>query len=233
MTIIFRDARVQVFTSPKVLSTSLKHLAFELENGYEFQPFSVAGRTTHIHHLMPAQTFTKAKLPDGYTRVAFIRAPIPRFLSMYANRVVRKHKHALHQWKAIEERGLPLMPDIDFLVSHLAQYREAVMEIRHHSAPQADFLGSDPGFFDAIFTPETVSDFENLLSMRLGRRITLPHKQASQISKEIKVSRRSAKALETFYSEDFALFAQATQTNSSPTRSLLGAALKSAKTNEG
>jgi len=214
MSIIFREARVQVFTSPKVLSTSLKHLAFELENGYEFQPFSVFGRTIHIHHLMPAKTFNKTTPLEGFTRIAFIRAPIPRFVSMYANRVLRKHKASLHGWEEAEKRGLPLLPKIDFLVSHLEQYRDAVMEIRHHSAPQANFLGSNPDFFDAIFTPETVSDFENLLSMRLGQKITLPHKQSSPVSKKIKVSRRSASALEAFYSEDVGLFAQATHSKS-------------------
>lgn len=209
MSIAFPEAQLQVYTSPKVLSTSLRYLAFHLENGYEFTPFTVFGRVIHIHRLMPALTFDRIKPIDGFTRLAFIRDPIARFISMYCNRVQRKHPQSQHQWEAAEQIGLPSMPDINYLIKHLEKYRENIIEVRHHSAPQVEFIGSDLAYFDQVFTPETIGDFEALLSERLGRSVTVPHEQGSGEKGDIRVSTRSHRLLRKFYSTDTALYKQA------------------------
>ena len=207
--ISFIDAGVYVVTSPKVLSTSLKLCAFEVENGREFVPFKVRGRVNHIHNFFPAKGFEKVDRSKYPVVVCFFRDPLERFVSMYANRVLRKNQKSAHHWEAAENRGVDPFPSLEFFAKNLDLYRRELREIEHHSKEQVYFLGRRPDHYDHIFSPDLVNEFEEMLSSRLGRPVILPHAQKSAGANELAVSEEVRSVVRKRYRADYRFGAKA------------------------
>lgn len=203
MGIGFVDAGIYVVTSPKVLSTSLKMLAFELENEKPFEPYLVEGRKRQIHNLYPTRRFQKVSRKKYPIVVCFFRDPLERFVSMYKNRVLRKHPGTAHLWEDAQKNGLDPLPSLEDFATNLRKYRRLVREVEHHSEPQVFFTGRRPEYYDHIFLPETAANFERLLSDNIGREVSLPRAQASPSTQNIDISSSTERAIRYFYRKDY------------------------------
>ncbi len=173
---------LSLYVSPKVMSTSLKLWAFEYENDRKFEPFQVAGKTRHIHSLYPTSEFGNTRHFEQHTKVAIVREPVDRFLSMYRNRVLTKQQGHHLSRKAVRENGLQEAPDLELFLRNFQRYMDVSSEIAHHAAPQAVYLGNDVDFFDHVFNFRQVVELEEFLTRRVGRKQALPHEQASNRS---------------------------------------------------
>jgi len=170
---------VEIRTCPKVLSTSLKLMAFRLENGKDFEPFTRRGKVVYVHEIYPTKPIGKTKSPKARYRIAFVRDPVERFTSFYRNRIIRTHAQELRQWDRLRETTLTRQPTPAELITRMEEYRCLVGSVRHHTEEQVSFLGRDAGYYDFIFNSRQVSHFEELMSGWTGTVVRLPHEQRS------------------------------------------------------
>ena len=195
-----------IYTSPKVLSTSLKYLAFEVENGRPFDDFVIAGRQVHVHNFYPAERFKPVNKSEYPHVVAFVRDPVKRFVSMFRNRVARKHQQSAHLWRKAESLGLPEDPSFSEFIARFDDYSALMIEIRHHAAPQIEYLGLDEGFYDRIFTEKSIPEFEKLVKELGGKEIRLPRMQRSGAESPVLLNKANLGWIRDFYAQDYAAF---------------------------
>jgi hypothetical protein len=208
---------VLIYTSPKVLSTSIKYMAFELENGRPFEPFEAQGKIFQVHRFYPTKAFV---LPDRnrYQHVlAFVRDPLERLVSVYRNRVLCRRLASEKDWERAVDAGLPPRPSFSQFVKYLEDYRSHIQEIDHHAAPQVDFLGRDPGLFDRFYSAESLGDFEEFMGNLAGRDVSLPHEQRSAKKKEIPISPLTRNRAYDLYGDDYHVFKDYLPATSEPT----------------
>ncbi|NBW42172.1 hypothetical protein EBR25_14465 [bacterium] len=203
MPILVPKYGLAIYTSPKVLSTSLKSLAFFLENSRDFEPFRAGGKTWHVHSIMPTTEFERIKTKEYPHKIAFVREPIERFTSFFRNRVLRRHKQSLIGWRRAVARGLPPEPTFSEFVSNLSEYRQSIVEVAHHTEKQVVFLGYEASEFEKIYTPHSVNEFQDYLRGVSGMKARLPHQQKSGRSRKVEIKDADIKQLRDFYRVDF------------------------------
>lgn len=192
-----------IYTSPKVFSTSLKYLAFSLENEREFVPFVAEGKIYHIHHFYPARPFTPPDRERYPHVVAFVRDPLARLLSAYGNRVLVRRKQSEKDWRRAVSKGLSAQPTFSQFVSSLQRYRDGIPEIHHHTAPQVEFLGRDLGVYDRVFGAHNLMEFESFVGELAGKSIYFPHEQRSPRPNGLSVKAQIRNLVRSFYSADY------------------------------
>ncbi len=119
------------------------------------------------------------RLSRGCFRFVVIRDPVSRILSGYGNRVVYHNDltdSALDRAILAAFRLNP-RPDINEFCLRIRAYRLANDKIRRHSQLQVKSLGSDLGFFDAIYPFEDFAAIEKELSQRIGKPLTFKRLQ--------------------------------------------------------
>jgi hypothetical protein len=179
MPLINDEFRLAYFSIPKVASTSLKHVFYELDTG---QKFSRGGKDRpHIHSLYPAGVLSRndfERTKDHWKFTVF-RDPVKRIISAYSNRVV--HQNVLENQSFAQLRaaalGLNLRPDLEEFCLKLDRYRILSRTMRHHTRPYEKFVGPDLSRLDAVYTMENLDDLAKELSERTGKDITFPRRQ--------------------------------------------------------
>jgi len=197
-----------IYTSPKVLSTSLKYFAFELENGRPFEELRKAGHQNWVHRHYPARPFEPVDRNDFPHVVAFVRDPVRRFVSMYRNRVVKNHAHTAESWRRAEGLGLEGTPTFSDFMANFDQYDTLVPDVRHHALPQVEYLGTDSAYFDATFTETSVSQFESLVHGLSGATLRLPWVQRSDTDAPVPLDNDALSWIRDRYSEDYRVFGE-------------------------
>ncbi|KPA23699.1 Sulfotransferase family protein [Shimia sp. SK013] len=224
MTIMLPKEQVSVFTVPKCLSTSLCHLFFEYENGFAADNLTVSGKTIGIHTLYPTGPFRRTSKPsrNRFWRAAIIRDPVSRVVSVYRNRIVEgeilKRKSRIRDLRVFG--GLPQEPDLETFVQKLDKYRASHVGVAHHLEPLSFFLGSDPSYFDAIYTLKQVPQFLEDLQSNLDRELP-PLRHLMTAGPKITVddlSESGRRQIEKMYEEDLTLFGPFLDGNSEPQR---------------
>ena len=193
---------VEIRTCPKVLSSSLKALAFRLESGKDFEPFIRRGKVVSVHAMYPTKPMGHEDAPRARYRIAFVRDPVQRFASFYANRILRRHDHESPEWDRLKGTSLALRPSPAELISRLKEYRRLMWSLRHHTEQQVTFLGTNAGYYNFIFNARQVSDFEELMSGLAGTAVRLPHKQSSG-SDSVEIGVDEILRLKEFYQADY------------------------------
>lgn len=182
------------------MSSSLKMLAYELDNDPSKPPFS--GRN-FLHKRYPSRVVNEIQPREGFTTVGIIRDPVERFCSLYKDKIVKEGTKARAQLMAA---GLPPHPSADALVSNLTAYAEASKTLRHHLLPQVSFLGRDLDVFDQIFTTRQVSELESFLSAKTKSTCRLPQRNRS-VEFHVELSDKSLMTLRSeTYCEDYVAF---------------------------
>lgn len=124
---IIKAVKILYYPVPKCAGTSMRACLFEIENGFAWCGMIINGHTTHLHdYLGKAGPFQAMALPEpNWERIAIVRDPVERFLSMYRNRVLHYGDISASR---MERRGvradLPTTPDLETFVAHLAEYRK-------------------------------------------------------------------------------------------------------------
>lgn len=208
MSILIESIGIRIFTSPKVLSSTLKNLAFEIDTGKQFESFRANGKDHWVHRYYPLRPLKNNELEGEVLKIAIIRDPVDRFISMYRNRVLLRRPNSEEEFIVLPELGLELVPDINTLAVNLEAYREAVRDIRHHTTPQSVFLGKDLAVFDHVIWFSDIGKLTSLLEERTKSQLLLPHINRSSSTFYERLSRESLGKLRDFYASDYELVTQ-------------------------
>lgn len=180
MPYILEDLKLAVFFSPKCAGTSVRSAMFEIENGFQFRPYSVQGKFYDENSLLKNNRIGSIdpNVFRDYTCVAIVRDPVRRFLSAYANRVVFYQE--LSEKIAGEDLatyGLPANPDLEGFVANHANYCRASSSINRHFFNQKRWVGTEPSRFKFIFRVEALAEFEKFLEEFSAKKVALPRLQ--------------------------------------------------------
>jgi hypothetical protein len=179
MPLINDEFRLAYFSIPKVASTSLKQVFYELDTG---QKFSRGGKDQpHIHTLYPARVLARNdfKRTRNHWKFTVFRDPVKRIISAYSNRVV--HQNVLENQRFAKPRaaalGLNMRPDLEEFCLKLDRYRLLSRTMRHHTRPYEKFVGPDLSRLDAVYAIENLDGLAAELSERTAKTITFPRRQ--------------------------------------------------------
>jgi len=186
--IVLDKYNLTVLTIPKCGCTSLKHWAFEVENGFQFRAFTANGRRRAVHFFYKNKTWperqselTQRGALDLPT-VAILRSPQERFLSAFRNRIFQTEDIL----KAGAPPGLDAFPSLETFCQNFDSYSE-VVSINHHFRPQLDYLPKVDSI-DFLFRMEDFGKVNDFLNDRTGREIPFVRTQTSKRSPEGKES---------------------------------------------
>ena len=203
MPCILKQFNIAYFPAPKNACTSIIHLFFQLENGFDYRPISISGRVLWLHQLYDSNVPLEQQLrqTEGMQRITVIRDPLERFVSSYRNRVL----HYREIEDADFDSDLTRKPTLNEFATGLAEYRK-IPTIAHHTHPQAVFIGNDLSRYQHVYAFERVRELPTLIHELTGQRLLLRHDQQSDASVTIdKLTRESIDTLRHFYREDYAM----------------------------
>jgi len=198
-------------SAPKVACTSLKHMFFEIENGFRFRRFYANGKMKHIHGAVypgyEFDTLPHARIAS-HVRLTVVRDPVKRLLSCYSNRVI--HFRELGA-KAIapefRERGATPDPSLEEFVDKLELYCAASRMIRRHSLPLVQILGPDPSYYERVYSIDDLEALRGRVAQIVGEAPEIRRLQTGgpKLSVEdLDPARR--RRVEAFYAEDYATY---------------------------
>lgn len=211
MAIFNYQLKLSYYSAPKCACTTLKHVFFEIENGFSFKPFSANGKRYYIHSLYPSQPFGLASRLDkaNHHKIAVVRDPIDRLLSCYRNRVVHHRELCSEMLSAQALReGLVPDPSLAKFIDCFDLYRAHSHPIAHHSEPLVYFLGERPEYFSKIYKVNDVNGelVKDLMTV-FGVQLTPEYRQTGgpTLSRYDLLPAQVAK-IQRFYEQDYATF---------------------------
>jgi hypothetical protein len=144
-----------------------------------------------------------------YFKFIIVRDPVKRFLS-YFNKNIKNE--SLLKLKGFPERrylfGLDRLPDLNFFINNLEDYKYVFIDVRHHTLCQTAYIGKSLENYDCITQLENLSKLNLELNKFLGREIEFPHLMKSDKPITELFSNISLKSLEKlidYYSDDYQL----------------------------
>ncbi|MEO0939914.1 MAG: sulfotransferase family 2 domain-containing protein [Pseudomonadota bacterium] len=210
MAIILKKYDLSVLLAPKAASTTIKHVAFFIENGRPFEPYYANSRHRQVHQLYHSRLFKFEKeLVDWNASVfAVIRDPIERLLSCHANRVLELNElDKVQLTEADVEKGVVARPDFETFVAHLGRYRQLSDKIRHHSLPLERFLGGRADRYTGVFDCADLTGFWDMLRTRVGRLPEIPRDQRSAAAVKARtITRATLARIQELFAKDYDVF---------------------------
>lgn len=211
MTVFLWEKKLTYVSAPKVACTSLKHMFFEIENGFRFTPFHANGQMKHIHNTVyPGKVFENLphKRIADHTRLCVVRDPLKRFLSCYSNRVVHHGELGPKRIpQAFKDRGALPNPTLKQFIDRFEIYHEAAQTIRNHSRPFVNILGRDPGYFHGIYRIEEIEVFRGRVAEIVGGEPVLRRHQTGgpKLSPD-DLTAAEVRKIRALYEEDYDIF---------------------------
>ncbi|MBC2776702.1 sulfotransferase family 2 domain-containing protein [Parasphingopyxis marina] len=201
----FESKKIVVFTSRKVASASLRNMIYEVEG--EDADFVEWVNSRPPEKRLVSSRFEPAGWED-YRKIALVRNPVDRFVSLYKHRVAKKtsflRKIDPDRRKArniLAEAGLPIGPDLDTFCRELKRYCAISSDIRIHILPQKHFLGPSLDWYDDVVKLEDI-DF---IAQLIGHDMPHTHKTHSE---QIRITPESRAIIENNCKEDIAFLAK-------------------------
>ncbi|SLN46060.1 Sulfotransferase family protein [Roseovarius litorisediminis] len=181
MTVVLAKFKLFYGAVPKAACTSINHMFFQAENGFEFRPFTANGVRKHIHNAA-YRPMLRARYPEAqienFRRVSVVRDPVKRFLSAYSNRVVALKELSMEiAGEKLRELDLAPDPDLDTFIDKFEGYVQAHDSIFHHTRPMADFIGDDEKYFTRIYKIEELDEFMQDMNDHMGTNLELGRMQ--------------------------------------------------------
>ena len=204
--------RLVFFAAPKVASSSIKKMLFEIHFGKPYRERNPDGSKYKIHADF-SRTRRFLEIPQdkykGWTKITLLRDPVERVISAYANRVIDlkilSHKHV--DPELMRTLGLRLDPDISYFMKNIDKYRVLSRPIWHHTNTFTEFLGHDLGYFDHVFKFDELDRLVGFISAHTGMNAVLPastnHSKTRKSLADMELEARQS--LLTYCAGDYAL----------------------------
>lgn len=194
---------------PKNACTSLKLLLYKLDFGRDF-PFSFLD--IHEYFYYPAYEFQDIlRFFSGYSICCFLRDPIKRFISGYADKIC--DKKVLISINDLKNKFYGI-GDIEILTSesfildfldNLEFYMQISIDLKHHFSPQTSFLQGVNKVEDLIiffYIPDDLKVFEEWLFEKTQIKLSLPKVNESIIKFEIS-NKEIIDKIKNIYEKDY------------------------------
>ncbi len=172
------------FPVPKVASTSMKNLFFELEHGKPYQKPGKGANGLGIHnqfvHARQFYNYDHSRF-ENYARIAVIRDPAERILSAYSNKVERNGELSEENIDLKLAEALKLEPDPTrhVFIKNLDKYRLLSPSIYHHTDPISKYLGPNLNYYTDIYKIGQLDRLAEQLSLLIGREVSIEHQNKS------------------------------------------------------
>jgi len=207
LAIVLKKFGLSIMLVPKGASTSIKHLAFEIENGYPFKPYVVNSRKRFIHQLYHSRMFNADKDTVNWNGDVFavIRDPVDRILSCHSNRVMHYGElDSIALTDEDKELGVEARPSFELFIEHLDRYRQLSDKIKHHSLPMEKFLGNRADRYTRIFDSADLTELWEDLRQRVGTLPEVPHEQTGGADKkERTISKATLDRIYQIFANDY------------------------------
>ena len=209
MGIVSNRLKLFVTASPKVASTSLKQAFFMLENGFPFRNYSTNGGVHDIHSAVyPTRSineYDKKKFTE-FRKFAIVRDPVERLVSFFNDKIIDNDCLSLCQSDGLRKNNLTSKPDFDFFVENLTDYRQSVLEVKHHTDPLIEFIG-DAGWYDAVFSVDQMESLQTTISKLTAADFSVPcHNQSKRVLLSSALSGKTMDKIRDFYAEDYVAY---------------------------
>jgi len=190
---------------PKAGCSSVKEALARLDPAVTLPPEAeITVKTWHriyptVRHYAPAWD----RYQDHW-RFCVVRDPAKRLMSCYTDLVLTRG--ALRNSPRLRASGLPLFPSPDVFFQQLDRYRRASSLVKHHSLGAHVFLGRAPARdYSRVFRTTELTWLADDLSERTGRRVTMPHGNATRTSLSVHdLKGATIDALRPFLEEEYA-----------------------------
>jgi hypothetical protein len=130
-------------------------------------------------------------------KFAIIRNPVERLVSCFKDRVLLKNRNNI---KAEVHRWGDFIHNLDYLRNH-----PSYTDIKRHSLPQVEILGTDVSFFDNVYNTKEISD-RFLVDVSEISDIQIPPtktKISAGVKQDINVKPDHIKIIKDYYSDDY------------------------------
>lgn len=173
------EHNIVFFSAPKVASSSIKKMLYEVIFGHRFKVVQPDGSRLKIHGDFSG-TKRFLEIPkgkyDSWIKVTIVRDPVERIISAYTNKVfdlsLLTEKHVKRE--ALDRLELSFDPPLDYFLKNLERYRILSRTVMHHTDPFTVFLGHDLSYFDHVFKFNQLKELEAYISDRTGVAAKLP-----------------------------------------------------------
>lgn len=188
---------------PKNCSSSIKTYLYEMLYDKKWKSYKKDnGRKIHIH---THWSFQNKKNPDredvfvkSDTTKSFLvlREPIKRYISAFANRVVKHGALGSSEKITLNEFS-----------NDFETYIKDVTEMRHHMTPQTNWINNDLSEFDWVFTTNEIQKMHKIISKYTKTNIDFPRLQTGGPKLNLTdLSKENFYRLIDYYYEDYKTF---------------------------
>lgn len=176
MSVHLHDKKISYFSIPKCACTAVKHMFFEIENGFKYRPFSMNGiaHTFQRGYMSKPFKVNVENAPQGAWKVAVVRDPVDRMVSLWSDkvRVGKVLDEGMIELSAEDlAKGLTYRPDVDRFARFSDRYHAISRHVRKHSHQYLFHLGTDPAYFDKLYN---IKDLDQLAADLADRVETVP-----------------------------------------------------------
>ncbi len=206
--------KLAYFPVPKVASSSMKQMFYELEFGKKHILKSGPAHLRGIHNAyFRTRDFYALDLDfyQGFSRLAVIRDPAERILSAYSNRVEHLGELSEENIDMDMARALNLEPDPPrhLFFKNIEKYRLLSDSVRHHTDPFTRYLGHDLNYYTDVYKMDQLGQLAEQISGLFGREITIDHyNEGSRRAAFRWLGVKARKNLLTYCAGDYALLAR-------------------------
>jgi len=205
--------KLAYFPVPKVASSSVKQMFYELEFGkkHVLKTGSVHLRGIHNSYFRTRDFYAlDLDFYQGFSRLAVIRDPAERILSAYHNRVEQLGELSEENIDMDLARALNLKPNPQrhLFFKDIDKYRLLSASVRHHTDPFTRYLGHDLNYYTDVYKMDQLGQLAEQISRLFGREITIDHhNKGSGRAKFRWLGSKARKNLLTYCAGDYALLA--------------------------
>ena len=191
--------RLAYYSVPKVGKTAMKHLMDKV---------SLPDGTYHNYGDKRFSPLMKWRGRDCI-RFTIVRDPIKRLISAYADRVADRDdiRRSAVSTALCRMLGLNPSPSLEEFALNLQKYYLINDRIYRHVIPQVRYIGTDPDFYDRIFSIREMGEVAKYLGGLTGKHIVIPQRNAS-IARftEDDLSPQALANLREFYLKDYEIY---------------------------
>lgn len=199
MTVTLGDIRIAYYCVPKAGKTTMKNTMKKISEGGTYVNYG-------DHPISPLMR----RRGRDHHRITVVRDPVDRLISAWSDRVgdrddIRRSSISTFLCKPL---GLNPSPDLEEFVLNLRKYQMINDRIFRHVIPQIRYIGTEPDFFQAIYSVKDMARAQDELSELVGKDVRIEKLNVSKTNKQIKpvLSTEALEYAREYYRKDYDLY---------------------------
>jgi len=196
MLILSEKHKLAVFSIPKIASSSIRLMMYEVTFGEPFDPLKTNLKSIYYVEWPNNNKFVygaRGEISD-YFQTTVIRDPFKRLVSAYNFLFPKNITNPAMKAKFAERySGLNPVPEFEEFLENFEAYKETAGTVEFHVRPYKNSLGSELDQFNQVFKLEEMAGFSEMLRQKTGLSLDVPHAVKSGNTSPIKFQDLSEK----------------------------------------